>query len=73
MTKRQIERDTNSSLDIPGKNDKRETVIITGEKKSEVVSANNRVDLIVYQAAESLGPNFFISIPLTDPEIAAPL
>eukprot|EP00128_Syssomonas_multiformis_P012209 Colp12_sorted_trinity150504_noHs@25809 len=69
-TKREIEKDTETQIKIPGKESKSKTVTVTGRDDQAVTQAKFRIDLLIESNLKKLDPNYFLSIPLLSPEIA---
>lgn len=62
MTKKGIERDTNTRIKVP-KSGETGNITITGESERQVSSAYSRVQMIVFQAKDKQMMTHFISIP----------
>lgn len=62
--RRQIESDTHTIIKIPKMGDESNIIGISGENERNVVTAKNRIDLIVWKVKDKHQVTHFISIPV---------
>lgn len=67
--RREIENSTGTHISIPKPGATDEEIIITGRSERAVVSARNRINMILLQLRERERPTHFISIPVISNEI----
>ena len=68
-TKKRIETETRTKITIPRQGVETEDVTVIGSSKHDVLSACNRIDLIIASSRAKMGFTHFISIPLNSAEM----
>ncbi|KAG5671686.1 hypothetical protein PVAND_001871 [Polypedilum vanderplanki] len=68
-TKKRLEQETSCQITVPKINSKDTTVIIKSATKKNIISAKNRIDLIMIAGRSKLQFTHFLSIPFTTKEI----
>ena len=70
-TKKRIESETKTKINIPRQGVENEDIIVSGNTKNSVATACNRIDSIVSSARQRQGFTHFISIPMNHPDMQA--
>ncbi|XP_011704169.1 PREDICTED: activating signal cointegrator 1 complex subunit 1 isoform X3 [Wasmannia auropunctata] len=63
VTRRKLENETRTTIDIPKKG-KDGHIVITGRERKAVISARNRIDLLIETLKKKIHYTHFLSIPL---------
>eukprot|EP00051_Salpingoeca_urceolata_P019937 m.294768 g.294768 ORF g.294768 m.294768 type:complete len:277 (-) comp19507_c0_seq2:498-1328(-) len=67
QAKARLESDTRTSILVPRRGSKSESVTVRGKTRAAVASCCTRLELLVSSASETSRPTHFVSIPLVSP------
>ncbi|XP_024883318.1 activating signal cointegrator 1 complex subunit 1 isoform X4 [Temnothorax curvispinosus] len=68
VTRRKLENETKTTIDIPKKG-KDGNIVITGRDRKAIISARHRIDLLIEASKKKIHYTHFLSIPLNKKEI----
>ena len=68
-TKKRIESETKTRINIPRQGVENEDIQISGPTRYSVATASNRIDSIVSSSRQRQGFTHFLSIPMNHPEM----
>ncbi|XP_071566997.1 activating signal cointegrator 1 complex subunit 1 isoform X3 [Temnothorax nylanderi] len=68
VTRRKLENETRTAIDIPKKG-KDGNIVITGRDRKAIISARHRIDLLIEASKKKMRFTHFLSIPLNKKEI----
>ncbi|KAG5309442.1 ASCC1 protein, partial [Acromyrmex insinuator] len=68
LTRKKLEHDTRTTIDIPKKG-KDGNIVITARERKAIISARHRIDLLIEASKKKIHYTHFLSIPLNKKEI----
>ncbi|XP_011632959.1 activating signal cointegrator 1 complex subunit 1 isoform X1 [Pogonomyrmex barbatus] len=68
ITRRKLENETKTNIDIPKKG-KDGNIVITGQERKAIISARHRIDLLIEASKKKIRYTHFLSIPLNKKNI----